>query len=89
MKVCTKPVMRKEKKSNPFMRKEKRREVPGHEAPVQEAPIHEAPSVGWVPVPSGDPQEGVDEEVLHEEPENRPEMIKAPLEQVQHIPEPE
>ena len=43
------------------MRKEKSREVPGHEAPVHEAPIHKAPSGDPVPVPSGDPQGGIDD----------------------------
>ena len=77
------PALRKEVCSKPVMGKEKRREVPVHVAPVQEAPIHEAPSVDRVQVPSGDPQGGVDDrhvppgEVVHEEPNRRPEVIEA------------
>ena len=88
------PALRKEVCSKPVMGKEKRREVPVHEAPVHEAPNHKAPSVDRDPVPSGDPQGGVDDchvpsgEVVREEPDSRPDVIEAPLEEVQHIPEP-
>ena len=72
MDASPKSVKRKEKKSNPVIRNERKREVPIHEAPVQEAPLHEAPSVDGAQDPPGDLQVGVDdhhaptEEVMHE-----------------------
>ena len=94
MEANPKPVMRKKKKSNPVMRKEKKREVPVHKAPVHEASIHEAPSVdGDLDTPR-DLQVGADDrhvptgEVVHKKPDRRPDVIEAPLEAAQHIPDP-
>ena len=76
--------MRKKKKSNPMIRKEKKRKVPG-----QDLPLHEDSS----DLP-GDVQVGVDDhnvpaaEVMHEELDGSHYMIEAPLEVEQHIPDP-
>ena len=93
MEVCSKPVMRKEKKSNPVMKKEKKSnpvmsKEKRREVTVHQAPVHEAPSVDWVLVPSGAPRKRVDGEVVREEPESCPKVSVAPLQEVQHLPEP-
>ena len=62
--------MRKEKKSNPVMMKEKKREVPVHETPKRHQ-FTKPPSVDGAHYPPGDLQLGVDdhhvptEEVMH------------------------
>ena len=77
-----------------MIRKEKKRKVPVHEAPAQEAPFHEDPSVDGLQDPPGDVQVGVDdhhvpaEEVMHKELDRSHYVIKAPLEEEQHIPDP-
>ena len=89
MEASPKSVMRKEKKSNPVIRKEKKRKVP-----VQEDPIHEVPSVDVLQDPPRDVQVGVDDyhvpaaEVVNEELDRSHDVIKAPQEVVQHIPDP-
>ena len=87
MEASPRSMMRKEKKSNPMMMKERKRKVL-----IQEDPIHEVPSVD---VQQDLPryEAGIDDhsvpapEVMHEELDRSHDVIEAPLEVEQQIPD--
>ena len=87
MEASPKSMMRKEKKSNPIIGKEWKRKVP-----VQKDPIHEVPSVDVQQDPPRNKVEVDDHhvpaaEVMNEELDRSHDVIEAPLEVEQHIPD--